>query len=589
MSQPPALERCRVAPASLRRRARPSALAFRSTEEVPPIEAPLGQGQATSAMDFGLEAAARGYNLYVSGPAGSGRLRTVIDRVNALARARPVPHDWIYVHNFLDHDRPQAIAVAPGQGRAVAAEFEELIRSGRQEMRRAFEAESYQKRRAEAVADLDLVREQKAQELRRFALEQGFALEAGPSGFMAMPVSEGRPLTPEQVQQLPEAAHEELDRRGQVVTQAVESFLRAMRDLDREGSERVRKLDRDVCLRALDPLFEDMRRRHADNPELLAHMEEVRSDIPNHAADFVRGGEGEQPVPANPAEAAMGNNHLDRYRVNVLVDHADAGAPVVHERNPTYYNLVGRVEYRGIFGMQVTDFRQIKAGALHRANGGYLVLEAKDLLGSPFSWQALKRALQDERIRIENLGEQFSVVPTATLAPEPIPLDVKVVLIGSPLVYQLLLELDEEFHELFRVKVEFAPDVEWDRHSELALAAFVSRVVRECGLRHFDRGGVARLVEEAARMQSHQGRLSTRLGTLSEVVTEASLWAARADHALVRAADVERAVRERDRRSSLIESRIDLAIDEGTLRVAVEGERVGQVNGLTVIELGDHR
>ena len=278
-----------------------------------------------------------------------------------------------------------------------------------------------------------------------------------------------------------------------------------------------------------------------------------------------------------------------RYRVNVVVDNAGTtGAPIVVEHNPTYYNVIGRVEYRGSFGTMVTDFREIKAGALHRANGGYLVLDTIDVLRHPFTWEALKRALRSAETRIENLGEEFSAVPIATLRPEPIPLEVKVVLLGTPYVHQALYQLDEDFRELFKVKADFAPELDWTREHHENYAAFVSRWVRENGLRHLDRAAVAKLIEHGARLREHQKKLSARLIEISDVVSEASFWAEKLGHPLVEAGDVELALRKKEYRSSLIEERVRELVRDGTLVIATEGERVGQVNGLAILDLGDH-
>ncbi len=292
-----------------------------------------------------------------------------------------------------------------------------------------------------------------------------------------------------------------------------------------------------------------------------------------------------------PALLGLGRRpgDLARYRVNVFVGNGGAsGAPVVVERNPTYYNLLGRIQYRAAFGSMVTDFREIKAGALHRANGGFLVLEILDVLRHPFTWDALKRALRGREVRIENLAEEYSPVPTATLRPEPIPLDAKVVLIGSPLLYHLLYQLDEDFRELFKVKADFAPDMEWSEEHFGSYAAFVSRWVRTAGLRHFDRAAVARLIEYGARLREDQRKLSTRLLDISDAVSEASFWAGKAGRELVLAEDVDRAIAKREYRSSLLEERIRELIADGTIMIDVEGAREGQVNGISVLDLGDY-
>jgi lon-related putative ATP-dependent protease len=303
-----------------------------------------------------------------------------------------------------------------------------------------------------------------------------------------------------------------------------------------------------------------------------------------HLGDFRDGGETELPF-----VVAMRPRDHTRFRVNVFVDRGGTqGAPVVVERNPTYYNLLGRIEYRTMFGAMVTDFREIRPGALHRTNGGFLVVEALDVLRHPFAWEALKRALLASETQIENLGEEFSAVPSASLRPEPIPLRVKVILLGSPTLYQLLYQLDEDFRELFKVKVDFAPELDWTARNERHYAAFVSRLVREHGLRHFDRGAVARVVEYGARLRESQHKLSTRLLEVSDIVSEASFWAERLGHPLVEAADAELAVRKKEYRSNLLEERIQELIRERTIVISTDGWAVGQLNGISILDLGDY-
>ncbi len=578
-----------VPPQRLRRRLDPALLPFRTTAEVEPLRGTIGQPRALDALEFGAETQSAGYNLFVSGAPGSGRLSTVREHLERLAAARPAPHAWVYVHDFERPDSPRAIRLPAGLGRRFAADMDEFVEHARRRIAQAFEDEHYGQRRQEILNEIGRRRESLLEELQRFAAARGFMVELTPGGIVAIPIVGGRPLPAEAVRRMSEAERTELERRGGEVQGEVQSVLRRLNQIEREAGEQIRQLDREVALFALDPLFHDLRERYVGQPEVLAHLEEVREDIPDHLADFRREPAPAQPLPMGPPEL-QAQQHLARYRVNVLVDQGDRpGAPLVLELNPTYYNLLGRVEYRPSFGMLVTDFLQIKAGSLHRANGGFLIVEALDVLRNPFAWDVLKRALIARQIRIENLSEQFSPVPTASLTPEPIPLDVKVVLIGSPLLYRLLYELDEQFRELFKVKVDFAPDMDWNEEHVQGYAAFISRCVRSSGLRHFDRSAVARVVEYGSRLREHQGKLSARLLDISDIVSEASFWAGRAGHEVVQAEDVDRAVAKKEYRSNLLEERVREMITEGTVLIDTEGARVGQVNGLTVIDLGDHR
>jgi lon-related putative ATP-dependent protease len=576
----------------LRRRLDPAELPFGTTAEVEPLEGTIGQPRALDALVFGLEIGTFGYNLFAAGAPGSGRESTVCHYLERFAGDRPSPDDWVYVHNFADADRPRAIRLPAGRGREFSRDMDEFIAAAREDIPRTFESEEYERRRREALAEFEPKREHVMAELQRFARERGYALEQTPAGIASLPLADDRPLTPEELERLSAEEREDLDRRGEEVKERAGKGLRELRRLEKEGAERTRELDREIALFAVGPLLEDLREKYAEVPEIVVYLDQVQNDLPDHIPDFRPEQEehGQGGLPLGRLQGLEREDHLARYRVNFFVDNANVGgAPVVIERNPTYYNLIGRINYRAALGAMTTDFHQIKAGALQRANGGFLVLQVVDVLLNPFAWQALKRSLIDREVRIENLAEQFSPIPTATLRPEPVPLDVKVVLIGQPFLYHLLHLLDEDFRELFKVKVDFAPEMEWSEDHVANYAAFVSRCVRSAGLKHFDAAAVARVVEHGARLREHQGKLSTRLLEISDVVSEASFWANRAGHELVLAEDVARAIAKKEYRSNQLEERIHELIVDGTVMIDVEGATAGQVNGLSVVELGDYR
>jgi lon-related putative ATP-dependent protease len=570
-------------PERLRRRLDPARLRFTSTADVPPLSGTVGQPRALEAITFGLSVATAGHNLFVAGEPGSGRTSTILDFLGAEARRRPVPEDWVYVHNFAEPDRPDAIRLPTGRGRALAADMDEFVRAARISITSAFEGESYTEREHELMADLARRREALAHGLRAFAAERDFALEITPVGVVTVPLIQGKPLTPERAASLDPIRRTEIERRKEEIEERTVGFAREMHLLAKDATERMRALEREVASFALEPLFHDLAERYAQVPDVLRYLDAVRADVLAHVSELRSEDE--------PGEGGLRlrSDRLARYSVNVLVDNGELeGAPVVVERSPQYRNLAGRVSYRPTLGAMVTDFREIKAGALHRANGGFLVLDVIDLLGHPFAWDVLKRALRTGQVTIESMTEEYTAVPTPALRPEPIPLTVKVILVGSRRLYRLLYELDEDFRELFRVKADFAPDMAWEPKSHRAYAAFVSRWVHENGLRHFDSSGVARLIEHGARLTQSQRKLSTRLIEIADVATEASYVAGENGHALVSAADVAAAQRRRRYRSNLAEERLHELIADGTLVIESTGARVGVVNGLSVHDLGDY-
>ena len=578
-----------VAPEQLRRRVDPAQLPL-TTADVPPLEGTIGQRRAVDAMAFGLEISSLGYNLFVAGPSGSGRENTIHDFLRRFAPTRPAPSDWVYVYNFAQSDRPNAIRLPQGRGRKFASDLDGFLQVAQRDIPRAFESEDYVRHRREALSELSQRRDELFNQLQAFARDHGFAIETTPSGIVTVPVSKGKPLSDEEFQRLPTQLQQELELRSSEIQERIADTLRQGRQIQKEATERVRQLDRDVALFTVGPHLDDLREAYSDQPEVMTYLDQIQSDLPEHLDDFRGGeGEGEQQAFLSRLLGLQREEHLARYRVNVFVDNDGLkGAPVIVERNPTYYNLTGRIDHRATLGAMVTDFRQIKPGALQRANGGFLVLQVLDVLGAPFAWDALKRSLICHEVTIENLGEQYTALPTERLRPEPIPLDVKVVLLGPPEVYYLLYQLDPDFKELFKVKADFAPDMDWNDEHLGNYAAFISRRVREEGLRHFDRSAVARVIEYGARLREDQRKLSSRLRDIADLVSEANYWAGKAEHDLVQAADVDQAIARGKYRSNLIEERIHEMIDNGTIMIDTAGARGAQVNGVAVIDLGGY-
>jgi predicted ATP-dependent protease len=584
-------ERLAVQPQDLRRRLDPATLPFLTTAEVPSVKTTIGQPRAAEAIAFALEVGARGFNLYAAGSPGSGRESTVLAAVRAFAEGRTTPADWVYVHNFAEPDRPRAFPMPAGEGRKLARAMTSFVEAAKREIPSAFEGEDYARRREQSLAGVTARRTELIKDLRAFALERGLGLEMTPNGIAQIPLQNGQPISQEAFQQLPPETRAQLEQRGAEVQAEVGAHVRQMRQIEKEAQARVTAIDREVALVAAGPLFAELREDYGDQPSVLAFIGQIETDLPEHLHDFLMLAESRQPGgPADGAAAArQPQERLARYEVNVLIDNGGIkGAPVFLERNPTYYNLIGRLDYRPVMGTMVTDFRQIKPGALHRANGGFLVLHALDIMRNPFAWEGLKRALMSGEVVIENPGEQGAPLPTTRPRPEPIPLDVKVILIGPAGLYKTLHQVDVEFPELFGVKAEFAPDMDWNEENLASYSAFLSLVAQDRGLLHFDRSAVARVVEHGARLRDHQGKLTTRFLDIAKLAVEASHWAGKAGRELVLADDVDAAIAAQERRRNLAEERTREVIADGTIMIDTEGARVGQINGVSVIDVGDY-
>src|SRR5499426_2573790 len=548
-------EQLAVKPEDLRRRLDPATLPFQTTAEVSPVKTTIGQPRAAEAIAFALEVGARGFHLYAAGSPGTGRESAVLAAVRSFAATRPTPPDRVYVHNFAEPDRPRAFSVPAGQGRKLAKAMTSFLEAAQQEIPRAFESEDFARRREQSMAEVDSRRAKLIADLRAFAQEREFALDMTPTDITSVPLQNGQPMPPQSFEQLPPETRAELEERGKQVQAEVGGCMRQMRQIDKEAHELFTAIDREVALYAAGPLIAELREEYGDHPHVRAFLDQIEKDLPEHMDDFWPAAQTEQSRPS-AAQVLQRQQRLARYEVNVLIDNSGiTGAPVVLERNPTYYNLIGRQDYRAVLGTMVTDFRQIKPGALHRANGGFLVLHALDVMVSPFAWDGLKRALVSGEVRIENPGEQVTVLPSARPQPEPIPLDLKVVLIGPAALYQSLQHIDVEFPELFGVKAEFAPDMAWSEENLASYTAFLSLVVHDRGLRHFDRSAVARVVEHGARLRDDQRKLTARFLDVARLAVEASHWAGKAGHEFVLAEDVDAAIAKQERRRNLLEER----------------------------------
>jgi lon-related putative ATP-dependent protease len=585
----------KLRPEELKRTCDPGLFSFKSTAELTELAEIIGQERATRAIDFGIEMPCAGYNVYALGPSGSGRATVIKEFLERKAASGTPPDSWAYVNNFDDPYQPRTLRLPSGTARAIRDEVDALLDDLRRELPQAFEGDRYQELFNGIGRKLDEARNAKLQGLEAKMIERGFALLRTPMGLVIAPVLNGEVLSREQYEQLPPEKKAELEKFRPGLQDELEKTLREVRLLERDAREQLRKLDQDTASFTIGHHFESLTKKHADVGGLIAFLEAVHKDILSKVEQFKKsspsGEEGSAGIEGGPLALLSGfrRSPFERYRINLIVDNGQvSGAPVVEETNPTYQNLVGRVEHRAEFGTLVTDYSAIKAGALHRANGGYLILEILDLLRNPFAWDGLKRALRNGEIRIEELAQQLSLIATASLAPEPIPLDVKVVLIGDPTTYYLLYNMDEDFQELFKVKADFAADMDWSSDNLEKVALFVHDRCEEGELKHFDLGAVAKVVEYAARMVEDQEKLTTRFSLIKDVIHEASYWAGQNGHELVTSEDVQQAVQEKVYRASQIEERIREQIDKGLIMVDTEGKVVGQVNGLSIIDLGDY-
>jgi lon-related putative ATP-dependent protease len=549
----------------------------------------LGQPRAVAAFAFGTSIASPGFNLFALGQPGSGKTTLIRDYLERRAAGQAAPSDLCYVNNFADPRCPTALLLPAGRGVQLKQDMDALVEELATAIPRAFDSEDYSRHHDKVIEELEARRGAELARINQQVAAAGFQLLKGPAGLLLAPAPGGKPLGEQDLEQMPPEEREKLLRTRERLQHDIEEHLRAIRELEKGAREALRALDTDTAAYATRHVLDDLRARYRDLPRVVEYLDAAQADITAHADDFRKGKETETPPAAAATPAPGAERTLPRYQVNVLVDNRGLkGAPVIVESNPTYHNLTGRIEHQATWGAVVTDYTMIKPGALHRANGGYLIIPARECLMNPFAWEGLKRALKDRAVRIEELGAQLSMVSTVTLDPQPIPLNAKVVLIGSPAIYYLLHAYDEDFQKLFKVKADFTTRMRRDSESEKAYAVFVNHITRQDDSFPFDREAVARIIEYGSRAAGDQDHLSTQFGDIADLIREATQQASENAHQTITAADVRAAEEARRYRQNLVEERLQESLLEGTVLIDTAGSAVGRINGLSVLDMGDY-
>jgi predicted ATP-dependent protease len=579
--RPPPPER--LAPEALRRRADPAGFAFASTADVEPLTGMVRQPRVDAALDLVCDVGEPGFNLFVTRPDGVATFAALEAELRRRARARPTPPDLICLFDFADPARPCNVALPAGRGPDFARDVDTLVDEALQAIRAAFESQSYRQRHRSIHEPFESSRAELLAELRETGRRRDIALELTPAGVTSAPLIDGKPAERSDFERLSAEQQAAYTERVRELEPVVADVFGRLAQIERAETRAHRRLDREIALLAVGRPVEDVKRAWSTVAGLGDWLDALREDMIDHLELLRTGGDAARDTAAPP-----GRGRAARHRVNVLVTHApDAGAPVVAARDASAYELFGRIDFETAIGAAVTDHLHIRPGAVHRAAGGFLILQVQEVLTRPFVWSRLKALLRSGEARIENVGAEYMLFPSASLDPQPIRVDLTVVLVGTPRVYTLLHELDADVRRLFKVHADFDDRTDWDASALDDYAAFVSRYAREHGARHADPAGVARLVEHGARLAGHRERLATRFAELGDVLAEANRWAARDGAERISAAHVDRALQERRSRADLGEQRRREATLDATLRVDVDGTAVGQVNGLAVAELGD--
>ena len=588
-SSPAAAEPGRpLPPALLYRHCNPAELPFALVNELADLSGPIGQDRAVEAVEFAVAMRRKGYNIYALGASGTGKHTLVEDLLRRRAAGAPTPPDWCYVNNFVEPQKPRRLQLPPGRGARLREGMRRLVEELRLALPAAFERDEYRARLDVIEQRFKQRNEQAFGELQRRAEQKDIAMLRTPMGLALGPRRDGKVLGPDIFEALPEAERQRIQHDLADVQGELEAVMQKVPQWEREHREAVRQLNRETTGAAIALMMNELRSGYRDLPDVAEYLDAVERDVKENADDFLPQAQPPQGVP-NPApgEEAISETRFRRYRINVVVDNSGLhGAPVIYEDNPTHQTLVGRVEHLARFGALVTDFGLLTPGALHCANGGYLLLDAQRLLTGNFGWASLKRALNAGEIRIETLEQLLSMASTVSLQPEPIPLDVKIVLLGPPQLYYVLSAADDDFKELFKIAADFDDRVERTPETTLLYARFIAGVARREKLLPFDRSAAARVIEQASRNVSDADRLSTGLRRLVDLMQEADQLATSAGKDVVNAAEVQRAIDSQFRRGDRVYRRLQEEIGRRTIRVETDGEVIGQVNGLSVITLG---
>ena len=572
----------------LRNECDPKQFNFKTTEEIAKGYVLLSQKRALSAIEFGLNIKITGYNIYVSGVTGTGRNTTILNAIKAIAKKEPVPDDICYLFNFDNPDEPTALKLPAGMGVQFEDDMDELVKELELEVERAFSGKDYEDKKKEIVEKIKKEKEELSVELEDYARSKGFTIQQSITGLVVLPVhKDGKAMNEKDFDKLAESEKQQIEKEQHDIHDKIYEFSRKIRNIQLRIKNEIEELDKKVAFFTMWLLIDDLKLKYKKFAIIIDHLDNAVEDILDNLHYFKKPDDSNQQaiMQISDARSAL----LNKYRVNLIIDHSESeGAPVIVEDNPTYRNLVGDIEHIARMGVLSTDFTMIKSGAVHRANGGYLVLQAMDVLKEYYAWDALKKIIQHRKAKIETLSDKYGLISTASLKPEPVSVDIKVILVGNPWLYHLLYIHDDDFQKLFKVKADFDAETKKTKSMMDKYAKFIATKCKEEDLLHLTNDAVAKVIDYCTRVTEHKEKLTTKYLEIEDVVREASYWAKKSRAKLVKKDHIVKALEEKTFRSNMVESRIQEMIDEGTIFVDVTGKITGQINGLSILDIGDY-
>lgn len=571
----------------------PDKFNFETTRELHDSTEVIGQERLISSIDFGTDIKQHGYNIFALGSNQTNKRVAIEKLLENKAEDQSVPDDLCYVNNFDKRHKPQLLRLPPGVGKKLEQKMDEFVREIETALQAAFESEEYQNRRQSIEEEVQEDQGRSFEELQKKAREQGYTIMRTPNGFAFAPIKDGDVMDQNEIQELPEEERDKMQEDIEELQKELQEILRKVPAKKREIRKELKKLDREVAAFAINDLLDELKSTFEDYEQVINFLEKVKQDIIENVKQIISDKQNQmmqmmQQQQGDNSTQAADNSILNRYKVNSIVDNSSQeGAPVIYEDNPMFKNLVGRVEYKASMGGFSTNFNLIRAGSLHRANGGYLLIDARSLLMEPFAWEGLKRALKSGKIKIENPGESYRMISTVSLEPETVDLDVKIILFGERMVYYLLCEYDPDFSSLFKVEADFEDDLDRTDDIHEKYSQFIAGLVHESDIRHLNREAVAKVVERSSRLAGDNEKLSAKTKEIEDLLLQSDHWAGKNGTDIVTEEHVQKAIEQQDYRSARLKDRAQESILRETVYIDTTGEKVAQINGLSVLQIGN--
>ena len=562
---------------------------FETTKELEPINDGIGQERGIKALEFGIDINVKGYNIYLEGPSGVGKTMYTKNYLESIAPKKKVPNDWCYIYNFQNPNEPIAVSLPAGQGKEFKESMDGFIKEVKKDIKKTFNADDFEKEKALIKKEFEEKRESLLTKLNEDSLKYGFHVKSAQNGIYMFPVVDGKVVQEEEFEKLDEEIKKQYEEKSVIVQQQIMEVIGQIKQIERESDKKVSEWQSNVALLTVNAHINYIKSKYKRNKKINQFLNDVKQDVLKNVSYFLEEDKPQQPQQAQPSPMQRKQDPCLNYRVNLFIDNSTReGCPVIMDSNYTYQNLFGKLEYENYYGSLKTDFTMLKPGLMHKANGGYIIFQAKDLLTNAMCYEELKRILRVKEIAIDNTMEQRSSMAMISLKPEPIPLDVKVILIGNASIYHTLLSMDSDFRKLFKIKVEFEETAPIDETNVNKLARFVHTFCEQEELPPLDKSAMARLVEFASRLAGDKDKLSTRFTDIGQVVGEAGTWAKLDKAKVVTKQYIDKALAERIDRIKKYDEKYTEMIKENTLLINTKGSLVGELNGLTVMTIGDY-